>query len=161
MAHKSYAQLPCFQLAVQNFLQLKCELFESDKLLQQGKPHWSRLILQVIGNSAAGTARALFDQLHYSRRWIFCGSFIFQLGSGFLAWILILHFLSVGVDFELLCKDAYMQATVLSTQMIRVSSSDGDCVGFHYSAQTTMLTVSGMDVLISLQAIQHTLFFLS
>lgn len=85
-------------------------------MFQYGKPLWSRLILQLTWVNATGTARELFTQLHHSSRWSFRGSFILQLGSGLLAGISILHFPSVGVGFEILCKEACMRAIVLSTQ---------------------------------------------
>ncbi|KAI3842188.1 hypothetical protein MKW92_026339, partial [Papaver armeniacum] len=52
-----------------------------------------------------------------------------------------------------------MQATIFSTQVIRVSSSEGDCARFHYYAQRKTLTVTSMVVLLSLQALQHNLFY--
>ncbi|XP_026436909.1 uncharacterized protein LOC113334901 [Papaver somniferum] len=52
-----------------------------------------------------------------------------------------------------------MQATVLSTQEIRVSSSVGGCVRFHYYAQRKILIVTSMAVPFSLQALQHKLFY--
>lgn len=43
-----------------------------------------------------------------------------------------------------------MQVTELSTQVIRVLSSDGDCVRFRYDAQKMILTVNSMAGLVSL-----------
>lgn len=68
-------------------------------------------------------------------------TFLLQLKYKFLDEISIL----------LLC----MQATELSTQMIRVLSSDGDCVRFRYCTQRMILTITSRAGLISLHALLH------
>ncbi|RZC85104.1 hypothetical protein C5167_047888 [Papaver somniferum] len=111
-------------------------------------------VLLITGTPIQNNLSELWSLMH------FCMPMVFGTLEQFLSTFKEAgDFSTLGVGLEPLCNEAYMQATVFSTQVIRVSSSVGDRVGFHKYAQRKIFIVTSRVVPPSLQALQHKLLY--